>query len=156
MNQIHQHGFAIGRVCVDQTQDIGKGIEQEMGLDLRLEQSQIGLEGLLFTRKAFDPLLVDHFLTDSQSCLRVEEVGNQAAEGDGQYNDLKKAFLLLFQSDEKKLPKDKRPYLQADQGPAGNTYSEDKNQRRYSLWFEYPKQKHNGRAKRDPERLRHN
>ena len=65
MDQIHQHGFAIGRVCVYQTQDIRKGVEQEMGFDLCLKQSQIGLKGFFFTGKTFDPFLLDLLLTGS-------------------------------------------------------------------------------------------
>ena len=51
-------------VCVYQTQDIGKGIEEEMGLDLCLKQPQIGLKGFFFTGKALDSFLLDDLLSD--------------------------------------------------------------------------------------------
>lgn len=136
MDQVDQHGFAIGRVCVYQTQDIRKGVEQEMGFDLCLKQSQISLKGFFFTGKTFDFFLLDHLITKSYSCFGVEEVPGNTPEGNGQYNDLKKTLPRLIQRDGKNLVKDKKPYLHADQGPTDNSYHGDEKQRCCSLWLE--------------------
>ena len=65
MNQVRQHGLAPGRFRIYEAQNIGKGIEEEVRLDLGLQKSQFGFKGLFLAGEALDPLFLNDAITGS-------------------------------------------------------------------------------------------